>query len=95
METLLEKSLNKHDFPEKERRELAKEGEAMKDGSFPIRNAQDLKDAIRSVGRAKDPAAARRWIKKSVLKNSGKSCFFLSPGNNLGVFFGKLFDYSR
>lgn len=30
METLLEKSLNKHDFPEKERRELAKEGEAMK-----------------------------------------------------------------
>lgn len=40
METLLEKSLNKHDFPEKERRELAKEGEAMKDGSFPIRNTQ-------------------------------------------------------
>lgn len=95
METLLEKSLNKHDFPEKERHELAKEGEAMKDGSFPIRNTQDLKDAIRSVGRAKDPAAARRWIKKSVLKNSGKSRFFLSPGNNLGVFFGKLFDYSR
>lgn len=29
METLLEKSLNKHDFPEKERRELAKEGEAL------------------------------------------------------------------
>lgn len=38
--------------------------EAMLDGSFPIRNTQDLKDAIRSVGRAKDPAAARRWIKK-------------------------------
>jgi hypothetical protein len=38
METLLEKSLNKHDFPEKERRELAKEGEAMKDGSFPIKS---------------------------------------------------------
>jgi hypothetical protein len=68
METLLEKSLNKHDFPEKERRELAKEGEAMKDGSFPI---QDLKDAIRSVGRAKDPAAARRWIKKRA-KELGK-----------------------
>lgn len=30
METLLEKSLNKHDFPEKERRELAKDGEAMR-----------------------------------------------------------------
>ena len=70
METLLEKSLNKHDFPEKERRELAKDGEAMKDGS-PIRNTQDLKDAIRSVGRAKDPAAARRWIKKRA-KELGK-----------------------
>lgn len=29
METLLEKSLNKHDFPEKERQALAKEGEAI------------------------------------------------------------------
>lgn len=35
METLLEKSLNKHDFPEKERRELAKEGEAMKESLLP------------------------------------------------------------
>lgn len=71
METLLEKSLNKHDFPEKERQALSKEGEAMKDGSFPIRNTQDLKDAIRSVGRAKDPAAVRRWIKKRA-KELGK-----------------------
>lgn len=94
METLLEKSLNKHDFPEKERRELAKEGEAMKDGSFPIRNAQDLKDAIVVlVGRKTLPL--RDGGLKSVLKNSGKSRFFLSPGNNLGVFFGKLFDDSR
>jgi hypothetical protein len=30
-----------------------------------------LKDAIRSVGRAKDPAAARRWIKKRA-KELGK-----------------------
>ena len=64
MEDLIMKSVNKQYFPEKERSELAKEGEAMPDGSFPIRNTQDLKDAIRSVGRAKDPAAARRWIKK-------------------------------
>lgn len=73
METLLEKSLNKHDFPEKERQALAKEGEAMKDGSFPIRNEQDLKDAIRSVGRAKDPAA-KRWITKRA-KELGKESF--------------------
>ena len=81
MEDLLMKSVNKHYFPEKERKELAKEGEAMPDGSFPIRNEQDLKDAIRSVGRAKDPAAAKRWIKKrakemgkeNVTKPSGKT----------------------
>lgn len=36
-----------------------------------FRNTQDLKDAIRSVGRAKDPAAARRWIKKRA-KELGK-----------------------
>lgn len=55
METLLEKSLNKHDFPEKERQALAKEGEAMKDGSFSIRNGQDLKDAIPQCRQGKRP----------------------------------------
>lgn len=35
METLLEKSLNKHDFPEKERRELAKEGGSHERWLFP------------------------------------------------------------
>lgn len=95
METLLEKSLNKHDFPEKERQTLAKEGEAMKDGSFPIRNGQDLKDAIRSVGRAKDPAAAKRWIIRNVPRNSGRNRSYLKTGNNSRVFFGKLFDDSR
>jgi len=55
---------NKKDFSAKERESLSKEGEAMKDGSFPIRNSQDLKDAVRSVGRAKDEATAKAWIKK-------------------------------
>ena len=64
MEDLIMKSVSKHYFSKGERKKLAKEDEAMLDGSFPIRNTQDLKDAIRSVGRAKDPAAARRWIKK-------------------------------
>lgn len=62
---------NKHYFSEKERKSLSKKGEAMKNGSFPIRNEQDLKDAIRSVGRAKDPAAAKSWIKKRA-KEMGK-----------------------
>lgn len=56
METLLEKSLNKHDFPEKERRELAKDGEAMKDGSFSyFATLRILKDAIRSVWSGERP----------------------------------------
>jgi hypothetical protein len=63
-EAEIKKGVNKHDFSEKERESLSKKGEAMPDGSFPIRNTQDLKDAIRSVGRAKDIEAARRWIKK-------------------------------
>ena len=36
----------------------------MPDGSFPIANVQDLKNAIKSVGRSKNPAAAKAHIKK-------------------------------
>lgn len=39
-------------------------GETMKGGSFPIRNKEDLANAKQSVGRAKNPEAARRWIDK-------------------------------
>jgi len=55
---------NKTEFSTKEREELAKKKEALPDGSFPIRNKQDLKDAIKSFGRAKDPQKAKAWIKK-------------------------------
>lgn len=51
------------------RKSLAKKGQAMPGGSsggrFPIRNATDLKKAIRAVGRAKgSKAAVRAHIKK-------------------------------
>lgn len=46
------------------RRRLAAKGEAMPDGSFPIRNVADLRNAIRAIGRAKNPAAAKRHIIK-------------------------------
>ncbi len=36
----------------------------MPDGSFPIRNAADLENAIHLVGRAKNPAAAKAHIIK-------------------------------
>lgn len=57
---------NKHEFSTKEREELAEKDEAMPDGSFPIRNKQDLKDAIRSIGRASDDKRAdvKRFIKE-------------------------------
>jgi hypothetical protein len=47
-----------------QRRKLAERGEALPDGSFPIRNKEDLKDAIQSYGRAKDKSEAKRWIKR-------------------------------
>ena len=47
-----------------ERRKLADQGKALPDGSFPIRDREDLKDAVQSYGRAKDKAAAKRWIKR-------------------------------
>ena len=46
------------------RRNLAGRGEALPDGSFPIRNRGDLRDAIQSFGRAKNKAEAKRWIKR-------------------------------
>jgi hypothetical protein len=47
-----------------ERRKLADQGKALSDGSFPIRDREDLKDAIRSYSRATDKAEAKRWIKR-------------------------------
>jgi adenine-specific DNA methylase len=46
------------------REKLAKEGKALKDGSFPIRNVPDLKNAIKAFGRAKDKDAAKKHIIK-------------------------------
>jgi hypothetical protein len=52
------------EFKQKERKDLADKGKALPDGSFPIKNAQDLKNAIRLAGNSKDSAAAKRHIKK-------------------------------
>ena len=48
------------------RQYLAKQGKALPDGSFPIRNVGDLKNAINSYGRASTQkrAAVRRHIEK-------------------------------
>jgi hypothetical protein len=46
------------------REKLAEEGKALPDGSYPIRNVADLKNAIQSYGRAKNKSAARKHIEK-------------------------------
>ena len=43
---------------------MVKAGEALPDGSFPIKNADDLKNAIQAYGRAKDKEAAKAHIIK-------------------------------
>jgi hypothetical protein len=60
------------DLDTAERRKLAGEGKALPDGSFPIRNREDLRDAVQSYGRAKDKAKAKRWIKKRARELRGE-----------------------
>jgi hypothetical protein len=47
---------------------LAQEGKALNDGSFPIRNAGDLKNAIRAYGRAKP--GSRGKVKRHIMKRA-------------------------
>lgn len=53
----------KKDYSDDQRKEMAANGEAMSDGSFPIKNGTDLHNAIQAHGRAKDPDAAKEHIK--------------------------------
>ena len=52
------------------RMKLAKEGRALPDGSFPITNVEDVKNAVQAYGRAKagHKAAVRRHITKMAKK---------------------------
>ena len=52
------------DYDTKQRKEKADSGQAMPDGSFPIADEEDLRNAIQAIGRAKDPDAAKAHIKK-------------------------------
>ena len=62
------------DVSDKVRERLAKEGKALPDGSYPIRNVNDLKNAIKAYGRSKeeDRAKVRSHIKKQA-KALGKA----------------------
>lgn len=61
----IRKANNKTDFSHSERKDLAKKGEAMPNGEYPIRNSQDLKGAIKLSGASDMPKEkVKAWIKK-------------------------------
>lgn len=53
----------KRDFTAQERQDAADSGAALPDGSFLIQSKKDLSNAIRAIGRAKDPAKAKAHIR--------------------------------
>jgi hypothetical protein len=55
---------------EEERMDLAKDGKAMPDGAYPIRDTEDLKNAIQAYGRAK--ASERAAVRKHIIKQARK-----------------------
>jgi hypothetical protein len=46
------------------RKKLASTGAALPDGSYPIENTEDLRNAVRAYGRANDPDEVKAHIKK-------------------------------
>jgi hypothetical protein len=59
-----EVGLSTREFPAASREKMAKSGSALPGGGFPIPDIDALKRAIQSIGRAKNPAAAKAHIKK-------------------------------
>ena len=57
-----ESEVEKREFTDAERADAADAGQAMPDGSYPIKTVKDLKNAIQSYGRAKDPAKVKAHI---------------------------------
>ena len=55
---------NEKDYSKSEREKLAKSGDALSDGSFPIKNKADLKNAIKSQPLSKNPDKAKSFILK-------------------------------
>lgn len=55
-------------IPRRVRKKLAEEGKALPDGSFPIRNVSDLRNAVRSYGRAK--VGSRAKVRRHIVKRA-------------------------
>ncbi|GAA4175778.1 hypothetical protein [Gryllotalpicola koreensis] len=51
------------DYTDAQRKQMADAGQAMPDGSYPIKTTEDLRNAIRAVGRGNDDhTAIRKFI---------------------------------
>lgn len=53
------------DYTDAQRKQMAAAGTAMSDGSYPIANTSDLKNAIQAAGRNQSPeqqVVIRKWI---------------------------------
>lgn len=70
--------VEKKDYSDKERAEMAESGQAMPHGGFPIKTVADLKNAIQSIGRAKNPSATKAFIKA---RAAALGCEDLIPDN--------------
>jgi hypothetical protein len=57
-----EDEVAKRDFSPKQRERAAEDGDALPDGSYPIANKGDLRNAIQAYGRAKDKARVKAHI---------------------------------
>jgi len=57
----------KRAYSDDTREEMAKEGMAMEDGSYPIKDEADLRNAIQAYGRAKDKDATKAHIIKRAM----------------------------
>jgi hypothetical protein len=60
---MVTEALEKRDFSDKERAKAAEKGEAMPDGSYPIKNKDDMANAVQAFGRAKNKKAVKAHIK--------------------------------
>ena len=63
------------DLTTAKRQQLAKQGKAMPDpdgggGRFPIRNREDLLNAIRAVGRAKGGEEGREKVRRYIMRRA-------------------------
>ena len=57
----------KRAYSEESRMDMAKKGDALPDGSYPIKDESDLRNAIQAFGRAKDKDAAKAHIMKRAM----------------------------